>query len=156
MERSTLRNMGNRGASMARRQLQTLTEPMYYILLALTVERYGYETMQVIVEKTQGRVKIGPGTLYTLLSRFNGEGIIKQVEEVERRKIYIITELGLELLEKEHIRLKQLVEDGNNVLYGHKTDEEDSNPEILVESEDEVNQQVESIFKKPKDDSIFF
>lgn len=53
---------------MARNQLQTLTEPMYYILLSLNEERYGYEIMQLISDKTQGRLKVGPGTLYTLLS----------------------------------------------------------------------------------------
>lgn len=149
-------DFGNRGGDVARRQLQTLTEPMYYILLSLTVERYGYEIMQLILEKTQGRIKIGPGTLYTLLSRFNEEGIINQVEQIERRKVYIITELGMELLEKEHIRLKQLVKDGNKVLYGDIRHEEDSKDEMPVELEDQADQQVESIFKKPKDDSIFF
>lgn len=133
---------------MARNQLQTLTEPMYYILLSLNEERYGYEIMQVISEKTHGRVKVGPGTLYTLLSRFVDGGIIEQTKEVERRKVYIITDVGIELLEKEYGRLKQLVKDGETVLYGEKTEK------VEQSNDEEVN--IEEIFKKPIDDSIFF
>lgn len=130
---------------MARIQLQTLTEPMYYVLLALNKERYGYEIMQVITEKTQGRLKVGPGTLYTLLGRFVDEGIIRQTKEVERRKVYIITDEGMELLKKEYERLQQLIEDGENVLYGES-----------IEETKEAWAEEEIIFKKPKDDSIFF
>ena len=54
---------------MAREQFQNLTEPMYYILLALIEERHGYEVMRIISDRTKGRVKVGPGTLYALLSR---------------------------------------------------------------------------------------
>lgn len=133
---------------MARSQLQTLTEPMYYILLSLNEERYGYEIMQIISEKTHGRLKVGPGTLYTLLSRFVDEGIIQQTKVVERRKVYIITDAGMELLEKEYERLKQLVEDGKTVLYGEKTEKDEEINDEEVE--------IEEIFKKPIDDSIFF
>lgn len=103
---------------MARAQLQTLTEPMYYILLALTEERYGYEIMQIISERTSNRVVIGPGTLYTLLGRFQKEGIIKQVSDDGRRKTYILTKSGRELLLEEYNRLEMLVEDGDRVLNG--------------------------------------
>src|SRR5690625_4762361 len=129
---------------MARSQLQTLTEPMYYTLLSLTEERYGYEIMQVISEKTQCRLKVGRGTLYTLLARFVDEGLIKQTKEVERRKVYIITDDGMDLLRKEYERLKQLIKDGERVLKKEK------------DHEDEEGSQDEPIFKKPKDDSIFF
>lgn len=133
---------------MARSQLQTLTEPMYYILLSLNKERYGYEIMQIISEKTNDRLKVGPGTLYTLLSRFVDEGIIQQTKVVERRKVYIITELGMDLLIREHERLKQLVEDGRTVLYGESTEK--------VEKANDEEVEIEEIFKKPGDDSIFF
>ena len=73
---------------MAREQLQNLTEPMYYILLTLTKERYGYEIMQTIEEFTEGRVVVGPGTLYNLLSRFQEEGLIRQVSDDGRRKTH--------------------------------------------------------------------
>lgn len=131
---------------MARNQLQTLTEPMYYILLSLNEERYGYEIMQLISDKTQGRLKVGPGTLYTLLSRFVNLGIIRQTKEVERRKVYIITDYGMELLEKEFERLQQLIEDGRAVLYGEGRDG------VLGEEGEEVEEEKDDpIFRKPKE-----
>ena len=55
---------------MAREQFQTLTEPMYYILLSLLRDNHGYGIMQMVEELTEGRVAIGAGTLYSLLGRF--------------------------------------------------------------------------------------
>ena len=52
---------------MAREQFQTLTEPMYYILLALTKECCGVDIMEKVSEISAGRVKVGPGTLYAML-----------------------------------------------------------------------------------------
>ena len=66
---------------MAREQLKTLTEPMYYILLSLLKENHGYGIMQMVEELTEGRVIIGAGTLYTLLGRFEKDEIIRQVAE---------------------------------------------------------------------------
>lgn len=97
---------------MAREQLKTLTEPMYYILLSLLKENHGYGIMQMVDQLTEGRVTIGAGTLYSLLSRFEKEGIITQVAEENRRKIYKITRRGAELLQEEYTRLNLLVQDG--------------------------------------------
>lgn len=97
---------------MAREQLKNLTEPMYYILLSLLKENHGYGIMQMVEELTGGRVVIGAGTLYSLLGRFEKEGIIRQVAEENRRKIYIVTEKGSALLREEYERLNHLVEDG--------------------------------------------
>jgi len=72
--------------SMAREQLKNLTEPMYYILLTLTTPQHGYGIMQEVDRRTEGRVKIGAGTLYNLLSRFEEEDIIAQVSEENRKK----------------------------------------------------------------------
>ncbi|MBR1990542.1 MAG: helix-turn-helix transcriptional regulator [Firmicutes bacterium] len=96
---------------MAREQLKNLTEPMYYILLALQRENHGYGIMQEIEELTGGRVIVGAGTLYTLLGRFEKEEIIEQVAEEERRKTYIITEKGRQLLDEEIQRLRMLLAD---------------------------------------------
>jgi len=103
---------------MAREQLKTLTEPMYYILLTLTNPQHGYGIMQEVERLTEGRVKIGAGTLYNLLGRFEEEHIITQVSEEDRRKIYSLTEKGLRILKDEYERLKQLVSDGRSVLEG--------------------------------------
>lgn len=103
---------------MAREQLKNLTEPMYYILLTLSEPQHGYGIMQEVEIRTEGRVKIGAGTLYNLLSRFEEENIIKQVSEENRRKTYILTDKGLTILRDEYQRLKQLVFDGNDLLEG--------------------------------------
>ncbi len=97
---------------MAREQLQTLTEPMYYILLALTRECCGVDVMDKVKTLSGGRVQVGPGTLYARLSRFEEKGIILRTAEEGRRKSYIITDTGREMLQKEYARLKTMVEDG--------------------------------------------
>ncbi len=51
---------------MAREQFQTLTEPMYYILMALSEECCGVDIMERVRQISGGRVKVGPGTLYTM------------------------------------------------------------------------------------------
>lgn len=97
---------------MAREQLKTLTEPMYYLLLALIHPRHGYGIMQCITEMTENRVQVGAGTLYALLSRFEGVGIISQIVERDRKKIYQITPKGAEVLTEEFCRLNNMVENG--------------------------------------------
>ena len=103
---------------MAREQLKNLTEPMYYILLALTTPRHGYGIMQEVESRTSGRVRIGAGTLYNLLSRFEEENFITQISEENRRKTYGITDKGLGVLKDEYKRLRQLVSDGKDILEG--------------------------------------
>ena len=97
---------------MAREQFQTLTEPMYYILLALTEECCGVDIMEKVKAISHGRVLVGPGTLYAMLAKFEENGIIKMTTSEGRRKSYIITELGREMLQKEYDRLMIMVEDG--------------------------------------------
>ena len=101
---------------MARDQLQTLTEPMYYILLALPTECCGVDIMEKVKQISHGRVKVGPGTLYAMLARFEGEGIIRKTFEEGRRKSYIITDIGRRMLEDEYQRLKIMMDDGKNYL----------------------------------------
>lgn len=112
---------------MAREQLKTLTEPMYYILLTLIEPQHGYGIMQEVDRRTEGRVKIGAGTLYSLLSRFEEEDIIVQVSEENRRKIYTITDKGFNILRFEYQRLKQLVSDGKDILEGGRRPNEKQN-----------------------------
>ena len=97
---------------MAREQFQTLTKPMYYILLALLEECCGVDIMERVSELSGGRVKVGPGTLYAMLSRFEENAIIRLTAEEGRRKSYIISEAGKQMLLKEYNRLKQMAEDG--------------------------------------------
>lgn len=106
---------------MARRKLETLTEQMYYVLLALTEERHGYGVMQFAAELTGGRVNVGAGTLYALLSRFEAEGLIRRTREEEGRKYYLLTDIGRQALQEEYDRLNRQVENGRRVLEGGKT-----------------------------------
>lgn len=97
---------------MAREQLQTLTEPMYYILLALTEECCGVDIMERVKKISGGRVSVGPGTLYAMLAKFEEKEIIRLTASEGRRKSYVITEAGKEELKKEFERLKTMVLDG--------------------------------------------
>ena len=89
-----------------------MTEPMYYILLALLKPGHGYGMMQRIKELSGGRMVMGPGTLYGVLSRMSREGLIILTGEEGRRKTYAITDAGKAALLLEYSRLKQLVSDG--------------------------------------------
>ena len=106
---------------MPREQFQNLTEPMYYILISLIEERCGVDIMASVEEISKGRVKVGPGTLYALLGRFEKEGIIRETEVVGRKRSYIITDKGLEILKDEYNRLILLVKDGKSFLGGYNT-----------------------------------
>ena len=97
---------------MAREQFQTLTEPMYYILLALTEECCGVDIMEKVKDISHGRVLVGPGTLYAMLAKFEENGVIRMTAADGRRKSYIITETGKKMLQKEYDRLLVMVEDG--------------------------------------------
>lgn len=97
---------------MAREQFQTLTEPMYYILMSLLQERCGVDIMQAVEEISKGRVRVGPGTLYALLGKFETEGMIKETAVQGRKRSYIITEKGKEILFEEYKRLITMVRDG--------------------------------------------
>ena len=97
---------------MAREQFQTLTEPMYYILLALTEECCGVDIMEKVRDISRGRVRVGPGTLYAMLSRFEENDMIRKTVEEGRKKSYIITETGKQMLREEQERLKIMIRDG--------------------------------------------
>lgn len=102
---------------MAREQFQTLTEPMYYILLALTEECCGVDIMEKVKSISHGRVLVGPGTLYAMLAKFEENGVIRRTASEGRKKSYVITEVGREMLQKEYDRLKIMVEDGNRFVF---------------------------------------
>lgn len=101
---------------MAREKLQTLSEPMYYILLALLEERCGVDIMKKVEEISGGRIKVGPGTSYALLDKFLKEGVIKETKVEGRKRSYVITEYGRELLEKEYERLNTMIAEGKQLL----------------------------------------
>ena len=103
---------------MARETFQTLTEQMFYILLCLRRECCGTDIMAQIQEKTQGRVSVGPGTLYNLLESFLTAGIIAETKVEGRKRSYLITEAGQKALEDEYRRLRTLAADYENLTGG--------------------------------------
>lgn len=96
---------------MAREKFQTLTEPMFYILLSLRKECCGTDVMAQVAALTHGRVSVGPGTLYNLLDSFQQAGMIRETAVAGRKRSYLITDKGRETLDAEYRRLLALTED---------------------------------------------
>lgn len=96
---------------MAREKFQTLTEQMFYILLCLRQECCGTDVMAQVSTLTQGRVAVGPGTLYNLLESFLQAGMIAETKVEGRKRSYLITEAGQKLLDDEYRRLLTLAAD---------------------------------------------
>lgn len=92
---------------MARKSMETLTDSMFYVLLALTKEpKCGIEIAATIDALTNNRVNIGPATLYTVLARFEKEGYIEEIAVSGRKRTYQITQIGLNAYHGEVKRLK--------------------------------------------------
>lgn len=96
---------------MAREKFQTLTEQMFYILLCLRREQCGTDVMAQVAALTQGRVSVGPGTLYNLLESFLSAGYIAETKVEGRKRSYLITEAGEAALADEYRRLRLLAAD---------------------------------------------
>ena len=85
-----------------------MTETGFYILLCLRQPNHGYGIVQKVKELTKGAIVLAPGTMYGSLSKMEKDGLIRFVREEEKRKIYIITALGNEVLEIEMKRIERL------------------------------------------------
>lgn len=96
---------------MPRAKLQTLTEQMFYTLLCLREECCGIDILDLVPAITGGEVTVGSGTLYTLLDQFLTEGYIRETKVEGRRRSYILTKAGRELLEREYKRITRQAED---------------------------------------------
>lgn len=96
---------------MAREKFQTLTEQMFYILLCLRQECCGTDIMAQVSALTNGRVTVGPGTLYNLLESFLEAGWIAGTKVEGRKRSYLITAAGRKALENEYHRLQILTAD---------------------------------------------
>lgn len=90
---------------MPRAKFQTLTEQMFYILLCLKKECYGMDILDKVPAMTERRVNVGSGTLYNLLEQFLEEEMIRETKVEGRRRSYILTEKGKEMLDREYARL---------------------------------------------------
>lgn len=95
-----------------------MTETIFYTLLALLEPNHGYGIMKFVRELTNERVKMGTGTLYTMLGRLVDDQMITVVNEEDGKKTYQITEDGQTLLLQEQERLRQQYENGAKILGG--------------------------------------
>lgn len=104
----------SRNAQFAKPGL-ALTAPVFYVLLALSIkERHGYEILKYVEANSEGRVRLGPGTLYTTLKRLLDAGLISELldrpepeKDDPRRRYYKLSprgraELGAELGRMQH------------------------------------------------------
>lgn len=101
---------------MPREKFQTLTEPMFYILLCLREECCGTDIMERVRQMTGGRVVLGPGTLYHLLDQFAEAGMIAETRAEGRRRSYLLTARGREVLADEALRLESQLQDYRRIL----------------------------------------
>lgn len=91
-----------------------LTEPMFYVLMSfLRRDMCGTEITEFVERRTGGRVRLGPGTLYTLLGKFQDEKLIVETEVDGRRRTYHLTDKGRALYREELERLRRCVRDAD-------------------------------------------
>lgn len=97
---------------MPKKSMDILTESMFYVLMALYKEPMcGIDAAAFIEQRTNGRLRIGPATLYTVLAKFEKEKYIQEVLVEGRKRTYKITDKGRRAYEEELARLKQCVLD---------------------------------------------
>jgi DNA-binding PadR family transcriptional regulator len=102
---------------MPKRKLDPLPSAAFHILLSLASEdMHGYGIMRQVAEQTSGRMRLGPGTLYSSLQSLLDEGLIKEVDSRadkkfgdERRRYYCLTTPGRQLARAEADRLADLL-----------------------------------------------
>lgn len=85
-----------------------MTETAFYILLSLTEPRHGYGIIKHVEEITNGRIRLGSGTIYGTLNKMQRDRIIIVFSDGKRKTIYEITDVGKELMQAEMNRLKEL------------------------------------------------
>lgn len=105
---------------------EALTDSNYLILLALLEPKHGYAIMKEISEITDERVSIGPASMYTILKKLQKNELISLEQDDDRKKIYLITALGIETLEKEVERRKLFYLAGERLLSERKEAEDEN------------------------------
>jgi DNA-binding PadR family transcriptional regulator len=108
--------------------LLPLPPATFHILVALAEgDRHGYAIMQDAAERTSGRTKLNPGTLYTTIRRLLEQGLIVELDgrtgpgrDDERRRYYRLTPLGRRVAQLELARLGELVSLGRQAGFAVK------------------------------------
>ncbi len=99
-----------------RKRFIPMSETMFYILLSLQTEKHGYGIMQHVKELTKNRIVLGAGTIYQSLNKLESDGLIVSTKEVERKKLYIITDVGKLILKEEAYRIKEIYQNLEGIL----------------------------------------
>ena len=96
-----------------------LTEVTFFILLSLYIPRHGYGIMQFVEEKTKGRLVLGAGSLYGAINTLQKRNWIMPIDDGKgRKKEYVISEVGREIVETEIKRLKSLISISEEIIRG--------------------------------------
>ncbi len=106
---------------------QAITEAVYYILLSLMKPLHGYGIMQNVEQLSNDRVRLAAGTLYGAINTLLEKGWITAAgatspaiglsqDKGNRKKEYLITERGKEMLQAEISRLQELLENGTRIM----------------------------------------
>ena len=102
---------------MGGKERGALTEPMFYVLMSfLHQEMCGIEITEFVEKRTGGRLRLGPGTLYTLLGKFQEERLIEETQTEGRKRTYRLTDKGRRAYLEELERLRSCVRDGEGAL----------------------------------------
>ncbi len=107
---------------MNTKTIESLSPQVVYILLALAIkERHGYEIMKQVRHDSQGKITMGPGTLYGAIKRLLKDGWVAEAGERElvgkvdeRRRYYRLTELGRMQLAMELQRYEETLQLARN------------------------------------------
>ena len=94
-----------------------MSPAIFHILMAVADEdRHGYAIIQEILARTNGEVRLSPGTLYRSIQRMLDDDLIVEIHERpapelddERRRYYRITKNGRAVAREEANRLSELV-----------------------------------------------
>lgn len=89
----------------------SLSQSEFYILLSLAIKsRHGYEIMKQVEQDSNGKVLLGPGTLYGSIKRMLQTELIREAAgDHARRKYYTLTEKGKSALDSEIERYNDAV-----------------------------------------------
>lgn len=97
---------------MPKKPLESLTESMFYVLMAFgRGSMCGIQVVEFIQERTNGRIQMGPATVYTILGKYEQEGYIEEIAVEGRKRTYQITPRGHQAYQEEVSRLTQCVAD---------------------------------------------
>lgn len=95
---------------MKRNKNLPLTETVYYILMSLLEPAHGYLILQKVEELSDGQVRMAAGTLYGAIENLLKLEFIQPVQsEDQRRKVYMITDKGREILRLDYTRMKHMI-----------------------------------------------